>query len=162
MSTVNWILIADRSRAVILHALPDGMRPFPVLSSYIHAEGRLRSQDRDCDVGGRVQHPGGARSTVEPHEDRWHVEARHFASLLVETLEHEHQNGRFDRLIVIASAPFLGVLREEWSPGLRACILTEQAGNLLPLPESELQRRLAEIVESSNGSLVQPVGTLRN
>lgn len=154
MSAVDWILIADRSRAVIVHALPDGMRPFPTLASYIHAEGRLRPQDRDSDVSGRTQHPGGARSTIEPHEDRWHVEARRFAKELVEALEVEHQNRRFERLVVIAPAPFLGVLRDEWPPTLRACIMKEQIENMLAIPESDRQERLAEIIESLRESLV--------
>lgn len=154
MSTVDWILVADRSRAVVLHALPNGIGPFPVLSSYLHAEGRLRSQDRDSDVWGRVQHPGGARSTVEPHEDRWHVEASRFAKELVGTLEHEFRNGRFERLVVIAPAPFLGVLRAEWPQLLRNCIIKEQVENLLGMPESERQKKLAEIMESVNESLV--------
>jgi len=154
MSTVDWILVADRSRAVILHALPDGMRPFPTLASYVHAEGRLRPQDRDSDVSGRIQHPGGARSTVEPHEDRWHVEARRFAKELVETLVSEHQNRRFERLVVIAPAPFLGMLRKEWPPTLRACIIKEQIENLLAAPESKRQERLTEVMESVDESLV--------
>ncbi len=154
MSPIDWILLADRSRAVVLHALPDGMRPFPVLASYIHAEGRLRPQDRDSDVSGRVQHPGGARSTVEPHEDRWHVEARRFARQLADTLEKEHGQQRFERLVVIAPAPFLGVLRAEWSPALRACIIREQVENLLAIPESDRQERLAEIMESLKESVV--------
>ena len=154
MSTVDWILIADRSRAMILHALPDGMRPFPTLSSHIHAEGRLRPQDRDSDVSGRLQHPGGARSTVESHEDRWHVEARRFAKELVKVLELEHQNRRFERLVVIAPAPFLGVLREEWSPTLRACIFKEQVENMLTLSESVRQERLASMMETLRSALV--------
>lgn len=154
MPSVDWILIADRSRAVIVHALPEGAHPFPTLASYVHSEGRLRPQDRDSDVRGSVLQPSGAHSTIEPHEDRWHVEARRFAKQLVEALEHEHQNRRFDRLMIIAPAPFMGVLREAWPRDLQACILAERTENLLPLSESERQSRLAEIVESSAGSLV--------
>lgn len=146
MATNDWILIADRSRAEVLHVLPNGMHPLPTLASYVHAAGRLRPQERDSDVSGRVQHPGGARSTVEPHEDRWHVEARRFAKELAENLEHEHQQRRFDRLIVIAPAPFLGVLREAWSPVLRTCILTEWTEDLMSLTEPERQTRLAEMI----------------
>jgi protein required for attachment to host cells len=146
MLTVDWILVANRSRAAILHALPHGVRPYPTLASYIHAEGRLRPQDRDSDVAGRAQHPGGARSTVEPHEDRDHVEARRFAKLLVEVLDHDRQHNRFDRLFVIAPPAFLGVLREAWPNPLRERILLELNEDLLPLPEPELQSRLTQIV----------------
>jgi protein required for attachment to host cells len=146
MLTVDWILIANRSRASIVHALPHGVRPYPTLASYIHAEGRLRPHERDSDVSGRIQHPGGARSTIEPHEDRDHVEARRFAKQLVDVLDRDRQNGRFDRLFVIAPPAFLGVLRETWPNPLRDRIALELNEDLLPLPEHELQTRLVQIV----------------
>jgi len=148
MLTVDWILIADRSRAILFHALPHGLRPYPALASFVHAEGRMSPQERDSDVSGRIQHPGGARSTIEPHEDRKHVEARKFARQLVETLGRDRQNGRFDRLVVAAPPAFLGVLRETWTPLLRERIAAEVAEDLLPLPEKELQTRLSGLVAS--------------
>jgi len=146
MLTVDWILIADRSRANVLHAWPHHLRPFPTLASYIHAEGRLLPQERDSDAAGSVQRPGGARSLVEPHEDRWHVESRRFAKELGAVLERDRQSGRFDRLIVVAPPVFLGVLRETWSPKLREHVVLELAEDLMPLPDKELQERLAAIV----------------
>jgi protein required for attachment to host cells len=146
MLTVDWIFIAHRTRASILHALPHSLRPYPTLASYIHGEGRLLSQERDSDVSGRIQHPGGARSTIEPHEDRWHVESRRFAKELTDILERDCQSGRFDRLFVIAPPVFLGVLRETWPLLLRDRIVSEVAEDLMPLPEKELQSRLSDIV----------------
>lgn len=146
MKPVDWILVADCSRALILHALPDHLGPYPTLASYVHAEGRLHAQDRDSDVSGRVQLFGGARSTIEPHEDRWHVEARRFTKALVEHLEREQLNGRFDRLFVVAPPAFLGVLREACPAGLSRHIAAESALDLLPLPEAERQDRLAEMM----------------
>jgi protein required for attachment to host cells len=150
MLSVDWILVADRTRAHLLHALPHGLRPYPTLASFVHAEGRQLSQERDSDVSGRVQHPGGARSTVEPHEDRWHVESRRFAKQLVEALDRDRQQGRFDRLIVVAPPAFMGVLREHWPSPVRERIVAEITEDLLPLPEKELQSRLAEIVGSAH------------
>jgi len=146
MLTIDWILVADRSRASILHALPHGLRPYPTVANFIHAEGRLLPQERDSDVSGRIQHPGGARSTIEPHEDRWHVESRRFAKELADVLERDRQNSRFDRLLVIAPPVFMGVLRETWPTLLRECIAIEVTQDLMPLPEKELQSRLSEIV----------------
>lgn len=146
MTSIDWILIADRSRAVILRALPASTHPFATVASFVHSEGRLRPRDQDSDVPGRVQHPGGARSTVEPHEDRWHVEARRFAKQLTEALQREHQSSRFDRLFVVAPPVFLGVLRKEWPSALRNCIAAELAEDLMPLPEHERQSRLAAVV----------------
>lgn len=154
MTSIDWILIADRSRAVILRALPDSTHPFATVASFVHSEGRLRPRDQESDVPGSVQHPGGARSTVEPHEDRWHVEARRFAKELADTLDLELQKRHFERLVVIAPAPFLGVLRDEWPPRVRACIITDRIESLLTLSESDRQERLNLIMESVYESAV--------
>jgi protein required for attachment to host cells len=146
MNTVDWILVADRSRALILHALPQNLGPYPTLASFAHPEGRLRSQDRDSDTSGRVSLPGGIRSTVEPHEDSWHVEARRFAKDLADVLQNDRQNGRFDRLFVVAPPAFLGVLREALPGTVRKTIAAEIAEELLSLPAAEWQSRLEKMV----------------
>ena len=149
MDKVNWILIADRSRALILHALPNGARPFPVLYSFDHPESRLTGCEVNSDASGRIQLPGVARTTVEPHEDRKHVESRRFARQIVDALEHGRQEGRFDRLFVIAPPMFLGVLRESWPSPLRHHIAAEVIKDLMQLPEAERQQRVEEILSSS-------------
>jgi protein required for attachment to host cells len=147
MPSVDWVLVADRSRARILHLLPDGLLPLPTLASFIHPEGHLAPQDRDSDVAGRLQLPGGPRSAVEPHEDRWHVEATRFAKQLAESLDRDRQQNRFDRLFVIAPPALMGVLREAWPSLVRTRIAGEFTEDLLPLPEQELQQRLSKLLE---------------
>lgn len=146
MNIVTWILIADRTRAEILHALLDGLGPYPTLQSFIHAEGRMLPQERDSDSAGRVQLAGGARSSVEPHEDRWRVEAQRFAHQIIADLDQARHDRRFDRLIVIAPPPFLGVLRATMPDTLHRCVVHEENGNLLQLSETEIQQRLRGIV----------------
>lgn len=146
MKTVDWILLADRSRALILHALPDNLGPYPTLASFVHPEGRLQSQERNSDTGGRVSLPGGIRSTVEPHEDRWHVEARRFAKELGESLQQARQQGRFDRLFIVAPPAFLGVLRESLPVTVQKAITADLTEELLSLPEHEWQSRLEKMV----------------
>ncbi len=146
METVTWILIADRTRAEVLHVLPDGLGPYPTLQSFIHAEGRLLPQERESDSAGRVQLAGGSRSAVEPHEDRWRVEAQRFAHQIVADLDRARHDRRFDQLIVIAPPPFLGVLRATMPDVLHRCVVHEEGGNLLQLSEVELQKRLQDIV----------------
>ncbi len=144
--TVDWILVADRSRARIVHALPGGMTPWPILASFIHVESRMSGLQLKSDAPGRVSLPGGVRSAVEPHEDATHVEARRFATQLAEILDRDRQGGRFDRLIVIAAPMFLGVLRSVWPDPLRKQIVHEENLDLVGLDEPELQNRLAELM----------------
>ncbi len=142
MPQVTWILVADRCRAKLLHILPEGQGPYPTLACWSHEAGRLQPRERDADEPGRIIHPAGYASAVEPHEDRDHVEARRFAKELVNHLEHSRQERRFDRLLVIAPPGFLGVLRDAWTPSLQAMIEHEWNYDLAGLTDAALQRRL--------------------
>lgn len=149
MEKTCWILVADRAKARLLHALPDGQGPFPVLKCYVHEEGRRRDKDRDSAEPGRVIHPAGYVSAVEPHEDRNHLEARKFASILIDDLERNSLENRFDQLMVIAPPKFLGVLREAWYPDLKKKIFLEVSQDLMPLSDAELQQRLEGLMEAT-------------
>lgn len=154
MGPVTWVLIADRTRAEILHALPENLGPYPTLQCFTHEEGRMLPQDRDSDAPGRMQLAGGMRSAVEPHEDRWHVEAQRFAQRLVTFLDQARHDRRFDQLLVIAPPAFLGVLRAAMPEVLHRCVVHEEGMNLLPLSPSELQQRLREIVWTKGDAVV--------
>lgn len=151
MNQVTWILVADRSRAKLLHVLPEGQGPYPTLACWSHEAGRIQPRERDAEEPGRIIHPAGYASAVEPHEDRDHVEARRFAKELVGHLEHSRQERRFDRLFVIAPPGFLGVLRDAWTPSLHAMIVREWNHDLAGLTEAALQRRLEELLPTVHG-----------
>lgn len=150
-STVDWVLVADRSRAKVLHVLPEGQKPWPVLASFMHVEGKQLPQDHDSDAPGRIFLPGGARSAVEPHEDRAHVEARRFATQLGDLLEHDRQERRFDRLFVVAAPMFLGVIRNCWPDTLRRTVAHEIDLDLMGLDDHALQDRLMQLLAEANG-----------
>lgn len=145
---VDWVLVADRSRACLFHALPDGLRPWPTVASFVHEQGRLSDRDLQSDAPGRLARFGGASSGVESQEDRAHVEARRFATQLVDYLDHARHSRRFDRLVLVAPPKFLGVLREASPAPLRALTALEVNQDLMALTEAELQQRLPTIVSS--------------
>jgi protein required for attachment to host cells len=149
---VDWILIADRSRACVRAVLPNGDDSFPVLKCLEHPAGRFTPHEDESDRPGRIQLWSGARTGVEPHEDETHVESRKFAHEIAEYLEHEHQENRFDRLHVVAPPAFLGVLRATWSDRLRRAIVQEIDSDWMPLPIAELKSRLVEMVAKSTAT----------
>lgn len=149
MGTVDWILVADRTRAKLFHAIPGGHGPFPVLACFTHEQGRLLPQERNTDKPGRAVHPAGWTSAVEPHEDADHVENRRFAAELVSYLERGRLERRFDRLTVIAPPKFLGVLRDAWKSSLKPLIGTEIPQDLMQLSDAELQQRLESLATVS-------------
>jgi protein required for attachment to host cells len=142
MSGVTWILVADRSRAKLLHRLPDGQVPYPTLHCWSHGPGRVRVSDRKSDQPGRVAHPAGYYSALEPHEDLDHVEARRFAAELTSYLEGCRLENRFDDLIVVAAPKFLGTLRESWSPVLGRMVVRELNADVTGLSDANLQSYL--------------------
>lgn len=142
MPVIDWILIADRTRAKLFHVLPDGLGPSPVLACFTHEQGRLLPQERNTDKPGRVDHPAGWTSSVEPNEDTEHVESRRFAAVLVGHFELARQEKRFDRLTVVAPPKFLGVLRGAWTASLRTLIRAETPLDLMRLSDKELQERI--------------------
>ena len=148
MTQVTWILVADRCRAKLLHVLPEGQGPYPTLACWSHEAGRIQPRERDAEEPGRIIHPAGYASAVEPHEDRVHVEARRFSKELVNHLEQCRQEHRFDRLVVIVPPGFLGVLRESWTPSLHSMIVGELNLDLTGLAEADLQKRLQSLAVS--------------
>lgn len=143
---VVWILVADRSRARILHAIRDRKGPFSTLASFVHEEGRLQRHEMESDSPGQAYRAGGARSVVEPHEDPEHRHARVFAAELTDHLDRAGQENRFDQLVVIAPPGFLGVLREQWTARIKSRITQEFDKELAGLNDAQLQSRLAEML----------------
>lgn len=144
--SVDWVLVADRSRARLYHVLPEKQRPFPVLKAFVHEAGRLLRHEVESDIPGRIYHPGGARSLVEPHEDVEHRESRKFAAEINDYLEQACRERRFDRLIVVAPPDFLGVLREERPASVQKCVIHEVGKELAGLSDAQLQERLDDIL----------------
>lgn len=147
MTGVTWILVADRSRAKLLHRLPAGEGPYPTLQCWDHASGRVRISDRKSDQPGRVAHPAGYYSALEPHDDPDHVEAKRFAGELSSYLESCRVENQFDSLIVIAPPKFLGTLRESWSPSLGRMVAHESNVAVAGLSDAELQSYLESHAE---------------
>lgn len=146
--TVDWILVADRARARVFHALLDAQGPFPVLAVLVHAAGRLQRHEMESDSPGTVMHPSGVLSGIEPHEDVAHRESRKFAAQICEHLDRACLENRFDRLIVVAPPDFLGVLREQWTARIQSRIAYELHKELAGFSDTQIQPRLVEILEA--------------
>jgi protein required for attachment to host cells len=143
----TWVLVADRSRARIFHAVPEVQPSYIVLANFDHPESRQKAQETESDSPGRVQLRGSARSAVEPHIDRTHLTAQHFAAELIEYLKVACQARRFERLVVVAPPLFLGTLRKMYTSQLQQKIVLEVSKDLVGVTEPDLQIRLADLVD---------------
>lgn len=142
---VDWILVADRGRARVLHAIP-GATVYPTLATYLHPESDLTRQQGESDSPGRMALEGSARSTFEPHTDHKHLTAERFAHELTEHLEKARQEGRFDRLFVVAPPLLLGELRKSRKQPLNAMVAGEVDKDLSGLGDHELMEHLRSAV----------------
>jgi protein required for attachment to host cells len=145
---VDWILVADRGRARVLHAIPDAT-VFPTLVTFVHPEADMKRSDLESDASGRTRQPGEARTALEPHTDHKHLTAERFAHELTEHLEKARQEGRFERLFVVAPPLFLGELRKSWKHPLAAMVAGEVDKDFSGLSDHELMEHLRSVVSGA-------------
>lgn len=146
---VDWILVADRGRARVLHAIPDA-KVFPTLETFVHPEADLKRSELESDVPSRDRQMAGVPgSPVEPRTDHKHLTAERFAHELTEHLEKARQDGRFDRLFVVAPPLFLGELRKSWKHPLAAMVAGEVDKDLSGLSDHDLMEHLRTAVASA-------------
>lgn len=145
--TRTWILIADAGRARVLENLGPGKGAAPVdglgsvsaLPSSTHEIVDDR-QGRSFESVGAVRHP-----MTPPTDPRKKVK-REYLEMLADQLDERLKAGAFDKLVVVAPPPALGVLRNAYSDRVSAAVSGELAKDLTKTPDHELGPHLADIV----------------
>ncbi|TCK18618.1 protein required for attachment to host cells [Thiogranum longum] len=109
----KWVVVADQSRARIF-AVDDPHGPLLQVDKLEHPEARKREQEltsdrpgRSFDSAGQGRHAMG--TAVEPKKE----EALRFAKQIADYLQAAHREGRFNRLLLVAGPPLLGLLRDK-------------------------------------------------
>jgi len=144
------IVVADQSEACFF----DIERPDPALrpaGRLLDPQAHLHDRDFKSDAPGRVfdHAPGPGRRGATGHHStgaddrrpRKH-EAQLFARHIAEVLEQAQQRRSFDRLIIMAGPPFLGVLREAFPAALRALVIAEVPKDLVHQGTAAVQAHL--------------------
>lgn len=133
------VLVADRCEAAFydLNHFHGELEPAGRLT---HPESRLHEQDLTSDRPGRVfdhaplqghrrgataRHGAGGERSARDHETE--VFARHIAEVLAQA----HQQGRFDRLVIISPPRFLGILREVLPQSVQATVVAQISKDLV-------------------------------
>ena len=138
----TWILVADSGRARLFEAGAADAR-FTEIEDFANPEGRAGargiSRDRLPTVN---ESANSARHAIEPHTTPSEKVTDRFASELGGVLERGRVQNRFDRLILVAPARFLGALRAHLDAPLRNCVSGEIRRNLTQLPIEQIRARL--------------------
>ena len=139
----HWVVVADKSKARIFTvADPRGALLDEVVLE--HPQAREREQaltsdrpGRSFDSKGQGRHAMG--TSVEPDQQ----ETIRFAKQIADHVQAAHNEGRCDRLLLVAGPPLLGLLREPLKTltGLR---ISEVDKNLGQYDAREIRKHLPE------------------
>jgi protein required for attachment to host cells len=134
------VVVADRVRGRIFSA-PKPKSPLEEIDDLVHPESRAHERDLTTDRPGRG--PGSHRAMGNANTARDH-EAADFARELAARLESGRTHGEFEKLILIASPDFLGLLRKHLSPPLARMVTLEMPKVLTQLSAAEIREHLPE------------------
>lgn len=144
----TWILVADRVRARLFAAGPNGAT-LTELQDLVSPDGRHPEAPYAHDRPPRaIESMGGARHAIEPHTTPEEKASTRFAQDLHDVLERGRVDHRYERLILAAAPGFLGDLRQHLGKQVRACVVAEMDKDLTTLPATEIAERLQPLLRS--------------
>ena len=143
---ISWVLAADSSYAKILQA-DNRATPLVLVEELEHPEARLKNGEFYSDDAGRsFDSKGRGRHAMEPEVDAKSEEARHFARALCEKLRQAAQEGRYDKLYVIAAPAFLGILRDCQDENLKSRVAGEIPKDVARQTPEEIRSKLPDFL----------------
>jgi protein required for attachment to host cells len=142
---VTWVLVADGKRGMIFsHDGPGhGLAAVPDMKfeTELHP-----SRDIVSDKPGRVQESGySGRHSVEP-VDYHRVEKAHFAQELAKRLDAALEQGKCQRLVLVAPPRALGDLRQALAPKSRSAVAGEIDKDLTQAKLPEIAKHLEAVL----------------
>jgi len=147
VARLQWVLLANASRARLFERDPENgaMRE---LAGVVDPAGRAKGSDLADDRPGHVA-KGTGRTQFEPRTPPKEHEHREFARDLAHQLEAEAQAGRMAPWVLIASSPFLGLLRAALGSAAAARLEHHADRDLTAYQGRDLEHRVAELLPPS-------------
>ena len=137
-----WVLVADSSRAKLFSAA-NSKSSVNEMEDIVHPEGRMHEGDlisdkpgNDGGSYGQGPHIYGDKTTAKEQEQL------RFAKSLAQRLDTARNDGEFQRLVLIAPAAFLGVLRAQLGKEVMNLVTNEVHKNLLNMPTDKISQYL--------------------
>jgi protein required for attachment to host cells len=139
---LDWVLLANagRARCLVRDAENNALRE---CADFVHPQSRQKGIALETDRGG-LAHKSIVSTQFAPHTDPHHKSHAEFARELASYLEEAARAGRYPRLSVIASNPFLGVLKTYLGPATMLRLQAAVALDLTGYEGAELERRVAQ------------------
>ena len=143
-----WVLVADSSGARIFEA-ENSDSPLSELLTLTHPESRMHEQELTSDLPGSQGALDGRHHGMDNKTAPKKNEAMVFAKEISKHLEKSHLSHAYNRLILIAPPAFLGLLRENMTPGATRTVILELDKNLSQQSPEEIRQHLPEKLKTT-------------
>jgi protein required for attachment to host cells len=125
------LVVADQAEAVFYQLTSLKSRPVEV-ARLADASARRPPHELAADRPGRsYESVGRQRHAVGDEPDLRRQQAVRFAQAIAARLDADRRERRFEQLILVAGAPFRGILRGELSEASKACVVYEVPKDLV-------------------------------
>lgn len=137
--SVTWIMVANASQARLFSN--DGpKRGLKLVKELMHPESREKTSNLVSDRSGA--YGGTGHGAVGQPADPKHHEAERFAQEVSRELEAGRVKNAYDRLILVASAPFMGLVNNHLPGQVRSLLSESIDKDYTRLPVKELAGHL--------------------
>lgn len=141
----TWVLIAHRGGARVFENRGPG-KGLVLLQDIPHPEGKLKSRDLGTDEPGRSFDSHGVHHSFEQEVGPAAHVAEVFARQIAGILEEGRVGRRYGRLVLVAEARFLGILRAALSREASALVTATVNKDLGYVEPRELPKHLQGIL----------------
>ena len=147
MENKHWILVGNSARAS-LYSRDAGRTSWQLTreAEFTQIDSRRKRSELTTDRAGAVRGHGNDSTHYVSRGDPKRSVAEHFARDLASRLAQALQQGKFARLSLVASNPFLALLDAQLDPHLRKVLTGEVAHDYTQLKLPALQTRLQELL----------------
>ncbi|MEW5250021.1 host attachment protein [Microbulbifer sp. 2201CG32-9] len=137
-----WVVVANHSHARMFEAKhrASDLRELSVLN---YPEGRLKSGELVSDAPGRAfARMGYANRSMGNPSDVRQSGGEKFAREIAHALERGRQQGKYEKLYIVAEPSMVGNLREAMTPPTLARVAGESGKNLVHCDSDEIRAQL--------------------
>jgi protein required for attachment to host cells len=130
-----WIVVASKARARIFSNGTIKSMPLTELYDLVDPQARLHQRDVMTDRPGRSHDRfGHGRHSMEQRLSAKRENSKRFVTRICTFLEQARRQNKFERLVLVASAEFSGLLHRQMSADLKLCTEREIHKNVSTLP----------------------------
>lgn len=138
----SWVLVANHTHARVFEA-ENRAGALNEIETMVYPEGRMKGRDLLSDAHGRsFDSLGQGRHAMSTHTNLRKQGEQKFARDIAHALERGRQEGRYDKLYIVADPAMAGSLRQSMSSPTLATICGESRKNMVTADCEEIRAQL--------------------